>query len=157
MKRLVTLALATLGAAAVALVPAGTASAHAGTHVVSLEVKMTIKDADWPDSDDYAYPQWTRSVTITEATPSKTTQFQGCADEVRVVLDVTVSHNPSPFANYDVAIRTKTRFYEGASCDTTDLEVTTTRAFVVPGFSSASDSWVVSSGDDHASLWIRAQ
>lgn len=157
MKRLVTLALAMLGAATVALVPAGTASAHANTHVVSLQVEMTIKDADWPDSDDYAYPKWNRSVTISEATPSRTTQFEGCADEVRVVLDVTVSHNPSPFANFDVAIRTRTRFYEGSSCSTTDLEATTTRAFVVPGFSSATDSWVVTSGDDHASLWIRAQ
>ncbi|MEH1126614.1 hypothetical protein [Micromonospora sp. CPCC 206061] len=157
MKRLVTLVLATLGAAAVALVPAGTASAHAGTHVVSLDVEMTIKDADWPDSDDYAYPKWKRSVTISEATPSRTTQFVGCADEVRVVLDVTVSHNPSPFANFDVAIKTRTRFYEGSSCNTTDLEVTTTRNFVVPGFSSATDSWVVKSGDDHASLWIYAR
>jgi hypothetical protein len=157
MKRLVTLALATLGAAAVALVPASTASAHANNHVVSLEVGMTIKDADWPDSDDYAYPEWRRSVTITEATPSRTTRFEGCADEVRVILDVTVSHNPSPFATFDVAIRTKTRFYEGASCSTTDLEVTTTRAFLVPGFSSASDSWVVKSGDDHASIRIYAR
>jgi hypothetical protein len=156
MKRIVTLVVAAFVAMTAALVPAGAASAHAGPHVVYLQVSMTIKDADWPDSDDYAYPKWTRELRLSVDTPSASTQFEGCADEVRVILDVTASHNPSPFANGDVAIKTKTRLYEGSSCGTTDLEKSTSRAFLAPEYVGATDSWVISdSGGDSASIRVR--
>jgi hypothetical protein len=155
MKRVVTLVLAAFLAMTATLIPAGAASAHAGPHVVYLEVSMTIKDADWPDSDDYAYPRWTRELRINVDTPSATTRFEGCADEVRVVLDVQVSHNPSPFANGNVAVKTKTRLYEGSSCATTDLEASMSRTFVAPEYVGATDSWVISASDDSASIRLR--
>jgi hypothetical protein len=156
MKRVLTLALAAFVAVTAALIPAGAASAHAGPHVVYLDVSMTIKDADWPDGDDYAYPKWTRQLKINVDTPSASTQFEGCADEVRVLLDVLVSHNPSPFANGDVSVQTKTRLYEGASCSTTDLEKSTNRAFVAREYVGYTDSYVISdSGGDSASIRLR--
>jgi hypothetical protein len=139
-----------------ALIPAGAASAHAGPHTVYLDVSMTIKDADWPDRDDYAYPTWTRQLKLNVDTPKASTQFEGCADEVRVLLDVLVSHNPSPFANGNITVKTKTRLYEGTSCGTTDLESSTDRSFVAPEYVGATDSWVISdSGGDSASIRLR--
>jgi hypothetical protein len=156
MKRVVTLILAASLAVIATLIPAGAASAHAGPHVVYLEVSMTIKDADWPDSDDYAYPSWSRQLRLSEATPSATTRFEGCADEVRVILDVQASHNPSPFANGDVTIKTKTRLYEGSSCGTTDLERSMSRSFVAPEYVGGYDSWTINdSGGDSASVYLR--
>jgi hypothetical protein len=151
-KRLVTLVLVMLGAVAVALVPAGAASAHAGFHVVSISGSMTIKDADWPDGDDYAYPNFSRDLTLSSTVSSASAQFTGCADEVRIVLDVTATHNPSPFGSYDVTISTRTRLYEGSSCSTTDLDASGSRSFVVGGWTTKSDQWVVSSDGNSVSI-----
>lgn len=152
MKRLVTLVLAIVGAVTVALIPASAASAHANSHVLTINVSMTIKDADWPDSDDYAYPKWTRSLTLSGTAQSVSTQFQGCADEVRIVLDVVASHNPSPFAGQEVSISTRTRLYEGTSCGTTDLDASASRSWgtLLP-YTTRSDQWVVSSDGNHVS------
>ncbi|HCU51713.1 MAG TPA: hypothetical protein DGG94_18255, partial [Micromonosporaceae bacterium] len=91
-KRLVATAVAVVGAVAVALVPVTPASAHAGSHAISITGNMTIKDADWPDADDYAHVNFSRNLSINAATPSASARFTGCADEVRIVIDVTVSH-----------------------------------------------------------------
>jgi hypothetical protein len=155
-KRLATLVLA-MFAAAVALVPAGTASAHAGFHSVSISGSMTIKDADWPDSDDYAYPSFSRDLTLSATTASASAQFQGCADEVRVVLDVTATHNATPFGSYDVTISTRTRFYEGSSCSTTDLDADASRSFVVPGWTTRSDQWVVNSDGNSVTILLNVR
>jgi hypothetical protein len=151
MKRLVTLAAAIVGAVTIALVPASAASAHSNSHALTINVSMTIKDADWPDADDYAYPSWTRNITLSGTAQSVSTQFQGCADEVRIVLDVTISHNPSPFAGQEVSVNTRTRLYEGTSCSTTDLDASASRSFGVGPYSTISDQWVVSSDGNHVS------
>lgn len=155
MKRIVTLVLAAFIAMGAALIPAGAASAHAGPHTVYLDVSMTIKDDDAPFGDEYAYPEWERELKLTVDKPSASTRFEGCADEVRVVLDVTVSHDPDPWANHDVAVKTRTRLYEGASCRTTDLEASTSRSFIAPEYVGAMDIWSVNSGDDGASISLK--
>ncbi|TDC30207.1 hypothetical protein [Micromonospora sp. KC213] len=158
MKRIVTLVLAGVVAMTAALIPAGAASAHAGPHTVSLDLHMFIKDSEsWPDPDhEYADLKWERELKLTVAQPSASTQFVGCAGrEVRVVVDVFVSHDPDPWANHDVEVMTKTRLYEGESCQTDDLEKTTYRSFVAREYVGGYDHWVIKSdesGDDHASI-----
>jgi len=157
MKRLVTLALVMLAAVSTALIPAGSASAHDGTHAIVIDGKMTIKDEDWPDSDDYAYPTFARTLVLTVGTASASARFTGCADEVRVVLDVTASHNPSPFADQTVSIQTMTRLYEGESCATTDLERVVVRTFTVAPYTTRSDQWSVDDDGDGVDILMHVR
>lgn len=155
MKRLISVALATLGAVALAIVPAGPASAHQGAHTVMLVGNMSITDADWPDGDDHKNVDIQQVVTLSAAEQTQTVRFTGCADEVRVVLDVTISHTT---LSGDLLINTHTRLYEGASCSTTDLDAQSRRSFIVAGIpgntGSNGDKWTVNSDGNKVTVTL---
>lgn len=151
MKRLISAGLVALGAVSLAVVPAGPASAHLGTHTVSISGHMSITDADWPDGDDHKHVDILKSVTLSGAEPSQTVRFTGCADEVRVVLDVAFSHT----ATGGLQAATHTRLYEGASCSTTDLDGQSRRTVALPANASASDLWGVNSDGNKVGVLLQ--
>ncbi|HLL67698.1 MAG TPA: hypothetical protein VK453_18580 [Micromonosporaceae bacterium] len=150
MKRLMAAVLATVGAVALVVLPAGSASAHPSYHSIGVWGHMNITDADWPDGDDHNYVEFSGGASVSEATPTASLRFEGCSDEVRVVLDVTIVHQPNqPW----VTVNTRTRLYEGASCATTDKERDVRRTYYV-GSERLQDSWTVWSGGNMGSTML---
>ncbi|HYN95624.1 MAG TPA: hypothetical protein VES42_17390 [Pilimelia sp.] len=152
MKRMFPLVIAMIGAMVVALAPASPASAHPGFHVIVLEGSMSITDEDWPDSDDYGFKRFSGVINLPPTATSGSARFEGCADEVRVVLEVVATHSLSLFADGRVVVTTRTKLYEGASCATTDLELSVARSMTVPAYATKSDNWTVNASGNSSGL-----
>ncbi|HLL69003.1 MAG TPA: hypothetical protein VK453_25310 [Micromonosporaceae bacterium] len=147
MKRLIAAVLTTVAAMALVVLPASSASAHPNDHTVAVSGSMYIHDSDFQGWDDEDV-SFHKLVVVSGDAPVATMRFQGCADEVRVVLDVTVVHEAGAGR---VNVTTRTRLYEGASCATTDLDQSDTRHLVNVGI-SAHDKWTTRSDGNYVTV-----
>lgn len=135
MRRLTPALGALLVAGAMVTIPVQPASAHNGNHTVNISGVMEITDdEDWPYNDQHKTVSFNGNVVVGPNLGSATYTAKGCAgDEVRVEVQVTVSHDP---VSRSVWVDPLIRMYEGTSCTNNDLDGTVD----VPG------GWIATSG-----------
>jgi hypothetical protein len=157
MRRFLTVLGGATAAAALALGPAGPASAHDGFHNVEISGHMDILDDEsWPFSDERAFVPFNGTVTVGPFNTTRSYSTSGCAgDEVRIELRVDIEDSTS--SPGWVLARATARMYEGTDCFSGDFDGQAARSFWVPRNGTSTQTFRVNNtaeGGDYADLKV---